>query len=138
MLVGETLLSQWDNGVICASFRKLLRPKMGLRLSLALYCFLLEAYTSGLIEKYQVQSTGISNFKFTAFVNEERIFLPHAPIMSQFREVAAPILDLVAVLGKRTANLRTTRDLLLPKLISGEVSVEAADEAAAELMEQTA
>jgi hypothetical protein len=34
----------------------------------------------------------------------------------------------------KTANLRTTRDFLLPKLISGEVPVEAA----AETMEQTA
>jgi type I restriction enzyme S subunit len=34
--------------------------------------------------------------------------------------------------------LRTTRDLLLPKLISGEIPVEAAEETAAELIEQTA
>ena len=44
----------------------------------------------------------------------------------------------ISVLGRKNANLRTTRDLLLPKLISGEISVEAAADVGAELMEQTA
>jgi type I restriction enzyme S subunit len=103
-------------------------------LSAALYCFLVEAYTNGVIEKYQVQSTGISNFKFTAFANEVRIPLPPPTVMARFRELITPTLDAVAVFGKRNANLRTTRDFLLPKLISGEIPVEAA----AELVEQTA
>ena len=42
------------------------------------------------------------------------------------------------MLERKQMNLRTTRDLLLPKLISGEIPVEAADEVAAEAMEQTA
>jgi type I restriction enzyme S subunit len=132
LLVGQTLLSQWQGDVMCASFCKLLRPKSGL--SAALYCFLVEAYTNGVIEKYQVQSTGISNFKFTAFANEVRIPLPPPTVMARFRELITPTLDAVAVFGKRNANLRTTRDFLLPKLISGEIPVEAA----AELVEQTA
>jgi type I restriction enzyme S subunit len=132
LLVGQTLLSQWQGDVMCASFCKLLRPKSGL--SAAVYCFLVEAYTNGVIEKYQVQSTGISNFKFTAFANEVRMPMPPPTVMARFRDVVTQTLDAVAVFGKRNANLRTTRDLLLPKLISGEIPVEAA----AEAMEQTA
>ena len=132
LLVGRTLLGQWDRDVIGASFCKLLRPKAGL--SAALYCFLLEAYTNGVIERFQVQSTGISNFKFTAFVNEVRMPLPPPTIMGRFTELIAPILEATAVFGKRNANLRTSRDFLLPKLISGEIPVEAV----AELVEQTA
>ena len=45
------------------------------------------------------------------------------------------MLRAVEVNSSRIDNLRTTRDLLLPKLISGEIPVEAADEHAAELME---
>lgn len=132
LLVGHTLLGQWDRDVICASVCKLLRPKSGL--STALYCFLIESYTNGVIEKYQVQSTGISNFKFTAFVNEVRMPMPPPTVMVRFREVITPMLDAAASFGKRNTNLRTTRDFLLPKLISGEIPVEAAEEA----MEQTA
>jgi type I restriction enzyme S subunit len=46
--------------------------------------------------------------------------------------------DLVDSLHLKNANLRTTRDLLLPKLISGEIPVEAAEDVGAELRGQTA
>jgi type I restriction enzyme S subunit len=138
LLVTNTLLSQWDRDVICASFCKLLRPKAEMRLSTALYCFLLEAYTNGTIDKYQVQSTGISNFKFTPFVKEVRMPLPSPAILTRFGEVVTPILDAVAVFGKRNSNLRMTRDLLLPKLVSGEIPVEAAEETVSEVIEASA
>jgi len=48
------------------------------------------------------------------------------------------MFNLKRCLEARNANLRTSRDLVLPKLISGEIPVEAADETAAELMEATA
>lgn len=48
------------------------------------------------------------------------------------------MFELGRVLEQQNSNLRATRDLLLPKLISGEIPVEAADEKAAEIMEETA
>ena len=50
----------------------------------------------------------------------------------------SPMGGLIANLIHRNSILRTTRDLLLPKLISGEIPVEAADDTAAELMEEIA
>jgi type I restriction enzyme S subunit len=49
-----------------------------------------------------------------------------------------PVFCHFEVLSSKNINLRTTRDFLLPKLISGEIPVEAADETAAKFMEQTA
>ncbi len=43
--------------------------------------------------------------------------------MSRFRGFARPALELASTLERINANLRTTRDLLLPKLISGELDV---------------
>lgn len=43
--------------------------------------------------------------------------------MNQFHAVVGPMLDLCETLKRKNANLRTTRDLLLPKLISGEFDV---------------
>ena len=54
----------------------------------------------------------------------------------RFTEVVTPLFDLKETLQFKNLNLRTTRDLLLPKLISGEIPVEAADEKTAELMEE--
>jgi type I restriction enzyme S subunit len=38
--------------------------------------------------------------------------------------LVTPIYELADTLERRNTNLRTTRDLLLPKLVSGEISVE--------------
>ena len=64
--------------------------------------------------------------------------LPDRGTLNAFVECVVPLFTLKRNLEVKNFNLRATRDLLLPKLISGEVSVEAADEQAAELMEQTA
>ena len=75
---------------------------------------------------------------------QERIagILSVRPARSASNPLCRASLDVFAncrcALAARIDNLRTTRDFLLPKLISGEISVEAADEAAAELVEQTA
>lgn len=47
-------------------------------------------------------------------------------------------MTLVDVLSSKNEILRTTRDLLLPKLISGEIQVEAAEGAAAAIEEEIA
>ena len=49
--------------------------------------------------------------------------MPDADIASRFHSIAAPMLDMTETLRRRNANLRATRDLLLPKLISGELDV---------------
>ena len=43
---------------------------------------------------------------------------PSEPIQSAFSEYAAPLHQLIVYLTARNANLRATRDLLLPKLVS--------------------
>jgi type I restriction enzyme S subunit len=53
-----------------------------------------------------------------------QLLKPPAPLLNQFHEIAADMMNLRHCLHLRNLNLRRTRDLLLPKLISGEVSVE--------------
>lgn len=55
--------------------------------------------------------------------------IPDNEILSEFERLAGPILDTIAAMHETQNNLRTTRDLLLPKLISGEIEVRAAEEA---------
>ena len=52
-----------------------------------------------------------------------RVLLPKADLLRAFDELSAPMMRLVATLQRKNTNLRTTRDLLLPKLISGELDV---------------
>lgn len=54
---------------------------------------------------------------------------PDSGQLRQFGDAARPMFAMVRSLADANTNLRTTRDLLLPKLISGEIEVRAAEEA---------
>jgi type I restriction enzyme, S subunit len=51
--------------------------------------------------------------------------LPEQKILQKFQDFVAPLLQQCRRLKVKNENLRQTRDLLLPKLISGEIDVEA-------------
>jgi type I restriction enzyme S subunit len=53
-----------------------------------------------------------------------RVVKPPLALTNAFRSIASPIFETVLNLLNKNAILRKTRDLLLPKLISGEVDVE--------------
>ncbi len=124
LFVSKELLSAFDgDSVICASFCKRVRPDASAYSSELLYLSFLEGYESGEIEQFQVQSTGISNFKWTDYILQTLRVVPPEPLQACFRELVAPLFSQIATLGLKTMNLRRTRDLLLPRLLSGEVSL---------------
>ncbi|TWT74056.1 Type I restriction modification DNA specificity domain protein [Allorhodopirellula solitaria] len=127
LFVSDRLLACFEDDVICASFCKLIRPNGEKLRSSLFFHYLLESYTNGVIEQYEVQSTGIKNFKFTEFLAREHIAVPPSVIQDEFDTQFHTIQSQIEVLGRKTANLRTTRDLLLPKLISGKLDVEDLD-----------
>jgi type I restriction enzyme S subunit len=49
--------------------------------------------------------------------------MPSSNILSSYRIAVQPIHAQREILERKNTNLRTTRDLLLPKLISGELDV---------------
>ncbi len=55
--------------------------------------------------------------------------LPPLPMVSAFEDIVGDMRRGISALTDANTNLRTTRDLLLPKLISGEIEVRAAEEA---------
>ena len=123
-LVTPQLLSALgDESVICASFCKRVRPDAVGYGSELLYLSFLEGYESGEIEQFQVQSTGISNFKWTEYIAQTHRVVPPAALREKFRAHVAPMFSQIATLGLQIANLRRTRDLLLPRLLSGQVSL---------------
>lgn len=52
-----------------------------------------------------------------------QVLVPKEEVLNQFHSITAPMLDLSETLKRKNTNLRATRDLLLPKLISGELDV---------------
>ncbi len=53
--------------------------------------------------------------------------LPEADVLTQFQEVTAPIENSVRVLEESVRNLEGLRDLLLPKLVTGQLDVSGLD-----------
>ena len=56
-----------------------------------------------------------------------QLLKPTQSIVAKFEEATEPISLELANLTLKNANLRQTRDLLLPKLISGEIDVSELD-----------
>jgi len=124
LLLNKNLFNQFNDNVICASFCKLLRTDTKQILPEIVYLHLLNIYNNGEIEKYQTQSTGIINFKFTFFLESEQILVPSNNIQKLFKKIIVPIFDEISLLGYKNQALKQTRDILLPRLISGEIDVE--------------
>lgn len=59
-------------------------------------------------------------------LSEMPIVMPSAEVLQQFEAVVAPMLSRLAQSFFTLGNLRRTRDLLLPRLLSGQIEVEAA------------
>lgn len=51
------------------------------------------------------------------------LVVPPAALVDDFQQKVTPLMDMILRLQRKNRNLRTQRDLLLPKLISGEIDV---------------
>lgn len=56
-------------------------------------------------------------------IQELPVVQPDASILEKFREITEPCFKQIKILNSKNANLRAQRDLLLPKLVSGEIDV---------------
>ena len=52
------------------------------------------------------------------------IVSPPADLLARYHLIAKPVFEQILALAKQMQNLRRTRDLLLPRLLSGLVDVE--------------
>ncbi len=84
---------------------------------------------SGFADQVKQHANGANVLHLLPARIEEFAFARPTPeLAAKFAELFAPMLSLCDKLEQKNANLRTTRDLLLPKLISGELDVSAMPE----------
>ena len=70
----------------------------------------------------RASGTTVLGFR-TSDAEDFEVQLPPTQMMERFTAVVQPILDLIETLAEKTASLRRTRDLLLPRLMSGRVEI---------------
>lgn len=123
VLISQKLLGQFNAPVMCASFAKLIRVNEKVSPEF-LYLYLNESQENGLLYQYKSNSAnGINNFAFERFLDEVKITLPKENELISFNENVRPIFTLISVLGEQNTKLRESRDILLPRLMSGEIEV---------------
>lgn len=80
------------------------------------------------VEKFISLGTG-ATFKeiIKGVFKKIEIIVPPKKLLTEFEKTVAPINQQVLIFQRNNINLRKTRDLLLPKLISGKIDVEGLD-----------
>jgi len=120
--ITQELLDSYGDKVMAASFCKQIRTTS--IPSLYLYYFLNYLYDTGMVETFQVQSTGISNYQFEPFLKFQQIILPDDELMQSFHDKTLLMQKEIAILGQQNTQLRQIRERLLPRLISGKLEVK--------------
>lgn len=125
ILVTQEMIDRFKDGkVICASFCKLIRLNKAAVSPYFFYYWMQYLYDTRIIDKFQLQSTGIINFKFEAFLRKGLVMLPPMEIMQQFDNYIIPIFKEINALATQNEILARQRDLLLPRLMSGKLEVK--------------
>ncbi|MCU6274047.1 restriction endonuclease subunit S [Morganella morganii] len=110
-----------------ASFCRRFQPvSYGVGLLLAVHFQLM--YKVGKTWEYQNQSTGISNFQTTYFLEAEHVVVPSQEVLDAFVKLISPMMDMIH--SNQNMELTKLRDTLLPKLLSGEIQLGQAQELA--------
>jgi type I restriction enzyme S subunit len=123
VLITEKMLAQFGHPVICASFCKMLRINETVTPEF-FYLYLLASHENGVITQYEKHSaSNIVNYGFEEFIGEQKITIPKESELTLFTEKVKPIFSLISTLGDQNAKLREARDILLPRLMSGEIEV---------------
>lgn len=76
--------------------------------------------------RQRVRTEALKRFELTC---------PTTELLANFASITEPMLEQVQILADQNSRLRAARDLLLPKLISGEIDVLQAEETFAEAAE---
>lgn len=123
--ISNFLLSQFDKGLVCTNFCRAITPKA--EWSLFLYTLWQYLYDKDLFFIYENGTTGIKNFDLSSFINKEQIAIPPIELLRKFNAFSSSALDMIFKNGLENERLSNLRDLLLPKLMSGEIDVESLD-----------
>lgn len=123
ILVTEKMLQQFGKPVMCASFCKMLRQNENVTPEF-FYLYLLASHENGVIAQYEKHSaSNIVNYGFEEFIGEQKISIPKETELKAFTEKVKPIFTLISTLGEKNSKLREARDILLPKLMNGQIEI---------------
>ena len=109
---------------ICSSDTIVISPKSPRCFGVVLLCVSSEAFVNHSTQTSQGTKMPRANWDVLV---KYPVALPPEPLLAQFNELVVATVSLIQNMIFRNRNLRRTRDLLLPKLVSGKVDVSELD-----------
>ena len=124
LLADSRVLARIGRDAVAASFCKVFRLHDP-RLAPLVHLHFRRLREDARMEYYQnVAANGIGNFQAQKFAKEEHMILPKdEALRSKLLGGIAAMFESISVLSSKLSNLRRTRDLLLPRLLSGQVNL---------------
>lgn len=120
-VISQALLDRCEQKIVCTNFCKALKPLDGY--SHFLYYYWTYLYEKGCFFAYENGTTGIKNLDIAGIIENEFLQLPPIEIMEKFNELCDKVASTIFSNGTETECLAQLRDVLLPKLMSGEIDV---------------
>ena len=125
IMISQSLLNLYDSNIICTNFCKSMKTKE--KYSSFIYYYWQYFYEKDIFFSYENGTTGIKNLDFTAFIKTEPIFIPPFDIVMKFDDYCKIIFNQIFDNAKQNEKLILLKEILLPKLISGEIDVSEID-----------
>lgn len=119
--ISAPLLARYDKGMVCTNFCKALKPYSGY--SMYVYYYWQYLYDKGIFFSYENGTTGIKNLDINGFIETESVTIAPMALIEKFNTFCQSVFSKTYANGKETEKLALARDVLLPKLMTGEVDV---------------
>lgn len=119
--ISNALLNRYDKGMVCTNFCKALKPIAGY--SMYVYYYWQYLYDMGVFFSYENGTTGIKNLDINGFIETEPIHIATSELVEKFDIFCQSVFSKVYANGLENERLAELRDTLLPRLMSGELSI---------------
>lgn len=119
----DSMLERWKAPVICASFCKLVRP-LNEEISQYLFDHFRYLRLSKITEEFDKRSaSSIVNYRWKDFLCQRTVLYPDSKVLKKYNGLSVPLYDKIISLSLQIESARLSRDMLLPKLMSGEIEL---------------
>ncbi len=125
IMISQSLLNLYDSNIICTNFCKSMKPKE--KYSSFIYYYWQYFYEKDVFFSYENGTTGIKNLDFTSFIKTEPIFIPPLDMVIKFDNYCKIVFNQIFANAKQNEKLVLLKEILLPKLLSGEIDVSEID-----------
>ena len=95
VLLRPKLFSTTDLLFTCASFSRFIRFNRNLCVPEFMFWYLQHLYTSGIMNAYHTQHTGVARFQWTAFSEREKLEIPPLEVQQRIAGILSPYDELI-------------------------------------------